>query len=149
MREHNPALIRLVAARYNELQGLRTAGDAAFLCLAGASLWGANAVDVGYFSIGWPAGIVLSVAAGLSLFWWVRPGRRWLDRYYALRFGRVGGRTFFLSHALSCWLAASWMNMFVTLPLPATPAWVIALLVSPAAMVLVAVPGWTARRDFP
>src|SRR4051794_28028343 len=77
-------LIRLVAARYDEMQGLRTAGDAVLLMLAGAGLRLVVATNSDR--------VVVAIALLLlvCLYAWLRRMRPRLDTYYRTRFGRVG-----------------------------------------------------------
>lgn len=70
--------IRLLSARFNELQGLRVA-------LAGACM--AVGIGVYLFSTPSPTGNGTMVALAVS-FVPVLAGMRWLDRYYATTFGR-------------------------------------------------------------
>jgi hypothetical protein len=82
MTTHNPALIRLVASRYRDLQGLSTVADAALLLLSGAGIYLAHA---GWREWGWWFLILMSVYVWARMTWI----RRWIDAYYASRCGRV------------------------------------------------------------
>src|SRR3954471_6945281 len=93
-REHNPALIRLVSARYNELQGLRTMAEAGMVLAFGGVLRGSKAMDEGNIAVGWPTLLAVTALCGFSLYCCAGPRGRWLDRYSGSRYGRVGPRTF-------------------------------------------------------
>jgi len=85
MASQDPRLIRLVAARYRQMQGLATMADAFWLLLTAA----------GFFLISeeWhalPFGVVLAVYLWSRMTWM----KRRIQRHYAERFGRTGSPDF-------------------------------------------------------
>jgi hypothetical protein len=137
MREKNPVLIRLVASRYYELQGLRTVADAGFLALCGLVF------QVAVWTERDRLPLASAVVGGAYLLWSFGPFRRPIGAYYASRFGRVGmGR--YVRPAGSSLMDGSLLTS-VALGFGA-PAWV------PMTIVLLtffAWPAWIAVRDFP
>ena len=137
MTTPKPALIRLVTGRYRDLQGLATVADAACLLLFGA---------VGYLNqSGWidRSGLLL-IVIGLAYVWArFTVIRRWIDAYYASRFGRVHwslGRPFsFPVYLQGIVLSPNLVDMGV--PVPARVAIVL--------LVLGGLPGWIVVRDWP
>jgi hypothetical protein len=140
----DPRRIRLVASRYYEMQGLRMAGDASLLMLAGAGMRAVVAIDT------------MRVVVAVLLVWlvwayaWLRRLRPRLEPYYATRFGRVGApmRWHWPGFPLHFMVGTGWINAFGTMPLHG-PMWVIAPLALWPVIPLAAYPGWIARRDFP
>jgi hypothetical protein len=144
MKDVNPDLIRLVASRYGDLRGLRTAGDASVLLVLSTALLAAGAFDEGRLS-----GAAMTMAASVVGGWFNSCAfvlRRRLDRYYTSRFGRVAPKRYVPSPALWLMCATSWMGTWCDIP---GPAWVRAPLALAAAIPLVAWAGWIARRDAP
>jgi hypothetical protein len=137
MSTKNPALIRFVASRYRELQGLRTVGDAGFLLLNAAGFWFIMWTE--RESSAFVLGAVLS-AYIWRYFWRLGPQ---LDRYYATRFGRVGPQ-------FNYWPVFLWMMqgpmaapILSDMGAPATIAKTLVLIL------IAARPAWIAIRDFP
>jgi hypothetical protein len=137
MSTKNPALIRLVAARYRELQGLRTVGDAGFLLLNAAGFWFIMWTERESFAL------VFGAALSVYLWWYFWRLRTQLDQYYAARFGRVGPQFYY-------WPVFLWMMqgpmaapILSDMGAPATIAKALVL------MLIAARPAWIAIRDFP
>jgi hypothetical protein len=82
MTTHDPALIRLAAGRFRDLQGLSTVADAALLLLCAAGLHLARS---GWTGSAWGI-LFLTAAYGWARFTRIR---RWIDGYYVNRCGRV------------------------------------------------------------
>jgi hypothetical protein len=81
-------LIRLIAGRYRELQGWGTVANAGFLPLMAAAVREPS-----------PTRIVMWIAAfGAYAIVWDLWFRLKIERYYATRFGRVGGAESFSTH---------------------------------------------------
>jgi hypothetical protein len=140
----NQKLIRLVASRYRELQGLKTAGDGSTLLLFGVALRGAQAADranIAHSYLFATAVVLMLTLIGAWLFL-----RRRLDRYYDFRFGRVGARTFVYPYALLFLICTGWMAMWCDIP---GPIWVTAPLAHVASIPLIAGPGMAAKRGAP
>ena len=125
--------IRLVSARFQELQGLRIA-------LVGVSI---AVVTGAYLAVAPAPSDAGAMAALLAAFVPAIPGVRWLNRYYAATFGRqVAARTparwqglMLLGYlAVGIWLNASYPEIPAGTPTVATAA-------------LAAV--WLAMRDWP
>lgn len=81
MATQDPELVRLVAARYPQMQGLRRIADAAWPLLIAAAF---SAISEYWHAIPFGAAMVLLM---WSRWTWLR---RRLDRHYAERFGRTG-----------------------------------------------------------
>jgi len=143
-RRVNPRLIRIVAARYHEMQGLRMAGDASLMMLLGAGLRVVIATDSSRPALA--VGAVLVVFA----YVWLRRFRPRLEPYYATRFGRVGSprRVHGPGYPMMFVAGTGWVNAFGTMPLYGT-LWVIAPLALWPVVLLAGYPGWIARRDVP
>jgi hypothetical protein len=139
MTTQNPALIRLVTGRYRDLQGLATVADAAPLLLLAAGGYAYHAAWLDR-----SRSIVLGIAVCGGYLWarftWIR---RWIDAYYANRYGRVqqsvGRPSPFLMYFQGIVLAPTLHDMGV--PVPARVAIVL--------LVLGGVPGWIVVRDWP
>jgi len=140
----NPRLIKLVASRYRELQGLKTAGDGGALLLVGVALRGALAADRANIpdSYAFATAVVLMLAL---IGGWIFLRRR-LSRYYDLRFGRVGPRTFAYPYALLFLICTGWMAMWCDIT---GPIWVTAPLAHVASIPLIVAPGVMAKRGAP
>lgn len=140
----NPRLIRLVAARYYEMQGLRTAGDASLMMIAGAGM----RLIIGTES--YRAAAAVAVLMLVCLYAWLRRVRPWLEPYYATHFGRVGSprRVHGLGYPMMFMIGTGWVNAIGTMPLYGT-LWVIGPLALWPIVLLAGYPGWIARRDFP
>ena len=81
MATQDPELVRLVAARYLQMQGLRRMADALWPLLLAATF---SAMTEYWHLI--PSGVAMVFLLWGRLTWL----KRWLERYYAERFGRVG-----------------------------------------------------------
>jgi hypothetical protein len=141
MATSDPALIRLVTARYYEMQGLTTIADATIPFCWGASMmigvYGSEMTD----SL-WPL-LVVVIPIGLWM-WAKRTGiRRRIEAFYAERCGRVAG-----------FVTLTYMSDFFSLAVIIPPAlvqlgappWVCIVTVLP---LLVVQPLWTVVRDSP
>ncbi len=140
----NPRLIRLVTARYRELQGLKTAGDGGGMLTAGVALQAAAAADRAKVPDSYVFLTVIVLMLALVGVWLYL--RRRLDRYYDLRFGRVGPKTFVYPYALLFIVCTGWMAMWCGIP---GPTWVTAPLAHAASIPLIVWPGVRAKRDAP
>ena len=144
MEVPNPKLIRLVASSYRELKGLKTAGDGGVLLLCGVALRGALAADRANVSDSYAFATAVVLMLTLIGGWLFL--RRRLDRYYDLRLGRVGSRTFVYPYALLFLICSGWMAMWCGVP---GPTWVTAPLAHVASIPLIVWPGMTAKRGAP
>ena len=128
----SPRLIRLVARRYRELQGLVTISDAMFPLLLGAGLFIFHS-DTAVLWYG--AGIVVCFL--FSLVWL----RRRIHAYYTERFGRTGGAAYPMCVVMLQGLTAG--SMLTDIHVSAAARVPIVFLL------LGGWPAWIAARDWP
>ncbi len=138
MSTYHPGLIRLVASRYRDLQGLLTVADAALLLMPGATLY---LHRLGWVGSPWLYGCLGCYAA----YGWARFTviQRRIDAYYANRCGRVElrlGRPFMFPLYMQGTLGAA-ILVDVGLPAPLRVALVLLLLAG--------LPGRIVVRDWP
>ena len=125
--------IRLLSARFNELQGLRIA-------LFGASV----AFSVGAYLVVAPrptdtgAMVALLMAVGPAI-----PGVRWLDRYYATTFGRQVANHPPILRRIGMFLAFFVTSMWLNARFPGIPAG------APTVAIVALLSVWVAIRDWP
>lgn len=125
--------IRLLSARFHELQGLRAA-------LAGAAI----AVTTGAYLLVTPAPTNNGAMVALVIaFLPVLPGVRWLNRYYADTFGRqvFDPKPYVRPSLFLLWYAA--IGTLLNASIPAIPAG------TPTAATVAIVSVWVALRDWP
>jgi hypothetical protein len=139
MTTHNPALIRLVASRYRDLQGLSTVADAAVLLILAA---GAYLHRSGWLDTSSLVAVFIAICAAYFCVRFTRV-RRWIDAYYANRCGRVHhslGRPFpFAMYFQGLLLPQMLRDM--GLPVPVGTAF--------ALLLLAGLPGHIVVRDWP
>ena len=138
MATSNPALIRLVTARYYEMQGLRTIADAALPLGMGLSLMiGMYASEVADSL--WP---ILVVFVPITVWMWAKHTwiQRRIDAFYADRCGRVTG---FVGPGYDFMVG---VTMLPALVHAGAPLWLRVSIVLP---LLVVQPLWTVVRDSP
>jgi hypothetical protein len=142
MRDLDPDLIRLVASRYGQLQGLFTVLDAAW-----PTYWGVMMLAGRYFeradvSDWWAVPLSLPLLIFMVLQWrWLRPRAK---AFYVSRFGRVKGTA-----ASTSFPGATWTSqgcMFGALLADARTPW---LTITVALLAFSARPAWIVRRDWP
>jgi hypothetical protein len=132
---HRPQLerIRLLSARFHELQGLRVA-------LAGAAI----TLGVGAYLFAAPEPTNNGALAALVVsFIPVLPGVRWLNRYYAATFGRQVFNPKPLLRPALFLLGYAMIGTVLNATIPAVPAG------APTIAVVAIVSLWVALRDWP
>ena len=144
MATSNPALIRLVTARYREMQGLRTIADAALPFSMGLLL----IIAMFASELADSEGPIFLALIPVVIWVWVK--HTWISRrieaFYAERCGRVGG-VLGLSAAIT--YESAFIQALVFLPILiqfGVPLWARIAIVLP---LLSAQPLWTVVRDAP
>jgi hypothetical protein len=131
----DPRLIRLVTARYRQMQGLATMADAYFPLVGGTALL--------LLSEEWHAAVLGLVLLALMVarFTWIR---RRIDAYYAQRYGRVVQPTLPPGVAINLCMVISYAKiMRDVFHAP------VVIQITVMTIGLCAYPLWVAVRDFP
>lgn len=144
MATRSPALIRLVTARYRDMQGLRTIVEATLPFGLGLSLLVGRLASELADSL-WPMALVF---IPMAIWLWAKQTRiiRRIDAFYAERCGRVGG-VLGLSAAVT--YESAFVQAVVFLPILIQVGWPLWARIAIVLPLLTAQPLWTVVRDAP
>jgi hypothetical protein len=136
------ALVRLVASRYRELQGLRTIADGGALIVMGAGLYAMwmypRTATGAYFAL------FVFALCGYGWFWWKWTRNRGeIDAFYSSQCGRIPVKSWGPPVVITTWLALECGPICLDLGIA---KWVS---VAVFAVLLAARPAWYVIRDWP